>query len=538
VDFGRNSVERALQDRDAHRSKLKNLISLTAVRVVLMLLLLIAALAVSFVLGAIRGIVDSAPELKPDSIAPMGFATSVYDATGNQVETLVMAGSNREEATYEELPKNLINAFVAIEDERFWQHNGVDTRSIMRAVVGVIRGTSSSGGGSTITQQLIKNNLFNGGREKSFGEKLTRKIQEQYLAMKLERIMSKEVILTNYLNTINLGSNALGVKVASRRYFNKEVKDLTLSECTVLAGITQNPSRLNPITGRQANEEKRKVILRYMLRQGYITKEEQEAALADNVYDRIENADLVSKEKATHTYSYFTDELVSQVQQDLKDKFGYTDTQAHNLLYSGGLSIYTTQDPALQAIVDGEINNPANYAVTKYALEYRLSVKRANGEVQNYSERNVLANKGKDFDGLYRTDAEAKADLTRPSLIVTHTMIGYGCPALQGSEESHGAPLGADNVRAMKENLGLPAEKDFFVDADVYAYAKEVLQKGEQAEAEWNAAWAAYEKAYPELADELLKRLSGKLDLAFMDEPGFWSFADKANATRNLSGEV
>ena len=113
----------------------------------------------------------------------------------------------------------------------------------------------------------------------------------------------------------------------------------------MLAGITQNPSRLNPITGRQANEEKRKVILRYMLRQGYITKEEQEEALADNVYDRIENADLVSKEKATHTYSYFTDELVSQVQQDLKDKFGYTDTQAHNLLYSGGLSIYTTQDP-------------------------------------------------------------------------------------------------------------------------------------------------------------------------------------------------
>ena len=135
----------------------------------------------------------------------MGFATSVYDADGNLVETLVMAGANRQEATYEELPKNLVNAFVAIEDERFWKHNGVDTRSIMRAVVGVLRGTSSSGGGSTITQQLIKNNLFNGGREKSFGEKLTRKIQEQYLALKLEQMMSKEEILTNYLNTINLG---------------------------------------------------------------------------------------------------------------------------------------------------------------------------------------------------------------------------------------------------------------------------------------------------------------------------------------------
>ena len=394
VDFGRNSVERALKDKDAHRSKLKNLIALTAARVLIMLLFLTAALGAAFAAGALRGIVDSAPELKADSIAPMGFATSVYDADGNLVETLVMAGANRQEATYEELPKNLVNAFVAIEDERFWKHNGVDTRSIMRAVVGVLRGTSSSGGGSTITQQLIKNNLF----------------QEQYLALKLEQMMSKEEILTNYLNTINLGSNALGVKVAARRYFNKEVKDLTLSECTVLAGITQNPSRLNPITGRQANEEKRKVILRYMLRQGYITKEEQEEALADNVYDRIENADLVSKEKATHTYSYFTDELVSQVQQDLKDKFGYTDTQAHNLLYSGGLSIYTTQDPGLQAIVDSEINNPENYAVTKYALEYRLSVKRASGEVQNYSEKDVLAKKGKEFDGLYRTDAEAKAD--------------------------------------------------------------------------------------------------------------------------------
>ena len=143
VDFGRNSVERALKDKDAHRSKLKNLIALTAARVLIMLLFLTAALGAAFAAGALRGIVDSAPELKADSIAPMGFATSVYDADGNLVETLVMAGANRQEATYEELPKNLVNAFVAIEDERFWKHNGVDTRSIMRAVVGVLRGTSS-----------------------------------------------------------------------------------------------------------------------------------------------------------------------------------------------------------------------------------------------------------------------------------------------------------------------------------------------------------------------------------------------------------
>ena len=126
------------------------------------------------------------------------------------------------------------------------------------------------GGGSTITQQLIKNNMFNGGMETSFGAKLERKLQEQYLALQLTKSMDRKLILTNYLNTINLGNNALGVKVAARRYFDKDVSDLTLSECTVIAGITQNPSRLNPITGQEANAEKRKVILQYMFEQGYI----------------------------------------------------------------------------------------------------------------------------------------------------------------------------------------------------------------------------------------------------------------------------
>ena len=177
--------------------------------------------------------------------------------------------------------------------------------------------------------------------ENSFGERLERKLQEWYLAVKLDSVMSKVQIITNYLNTINLGNNSLGVKVASKRYFGKDVSELTLSECAVLAGITQNPSRFNPITGREANEEKRKVILQYMYEQDYISKEEQEEALKDDVYSRIQSVDAVLKESST-PYSYFTDELIDQVIQALKDELGYTDTQAHNLLYSGGLSIYTT----------------------------------------------------------------------------------------------------------------------------------------------------------------------------------------------------
>ena len=415
MNFGRQAVNRTLRESESGSEKRRNFLVMMAVRTAFAAFLLGIALLAALAFGAVRGIIDSSPEINPAKITPMGFATNVYDAQGNLTETLVMAGSNREEATYDELPQDLIDAFVAIEDARFWQHKGIDTRSIMRAIVGVVKGDSSSGGGSTITQQLIKNNIFNGGREKTFGEKLERKIQEQYLAVKLETMMDKKVILTNYLNTINLGNNALGVKVAARRYFNKEVSDLTLSECAILAGITQNPSRLNPITGREANAEKRKVILRYMLEQGYITREEEEEALADDVYSRIQNVDLITKERATHTYSYFTDALVEQVLDDFRDRFGYTDTQAHNLLYSGGLSIYTTQDPELQSIVDSEVNNPENYAVTKYALEYRLSIEKPDGSTENYSEENVITwhqEQGDDaFDGLYPTEEAASADV-------------------------------------------------------------------------------------------------------------------------------
>ena len=278
--------------------------------------------------GVFKGIIDSAPEIDVASIEPSGFATMVYDSEGNLTETLVKSGANRLEATYDELPQDLIDAFVAIEDARFWDHKGVDFRAIIRAAVGILT-NDPAGGGSTLTQQLIKNNIFAGGNENSFGEKLERKLQEQYLAVQLEKVMDKKIIMKNYLNTINLGNNTLGVMAAAKRYFDKEVSDLTLSECTVIAGITQNPSKFNPLSekGRVNNEDKRRVILQYMYEQGYIDKSEQEEALADDVYSRIQNVDLISKESDT-PYSYFTDELTEQVMEALQTKLGYTETPA------------------------------------------------------------------------------------------------------------------------------------------------------------------------------------------------------------------
>ena len=412
MNYGKTEVSRKLRRISSKTEKLTSRMIFLFVKLILVAVLLMAAFAASLGYGALKGIIDSAPEIDVASIEPSGYATMVYDREGNLTETLVKSGANRLEATYEELPQCLIDAFVAIEDSRFWSHKGTDIRSILRAAVGVITG-ESAGGGSTLTQQLIKNNIFEGGNENTFGEKLERKIQEQYLAVQLEKIMDKKIILKNYLNTINLGNNTLGVKAAALRYFNKDVSDLTLSEATVIAGITQAPTRYNPLTenGRKNNEEKRRVILQYMYEQGLIDKEAQEEALADDVYSRITNVNLTAQENES-PYTYFTDELITQVMEALQEELGYTETQASNLLFSGGLEIHTTQDPKMQAIVDEEVNNPDNYDVVYYSVDYQLSVTHADGTTTHYSDesmgsyfRNDLGRSS--FNGLFDSKEEA-----------------------------------------------------------------------------------------------------------------------------------
>lgn len=414
MNYGKNEVARKLQRSSSKAQKVASKLVLWLAKLVLVLFTVGIVLSVSLGYGIFKGIIDAAPEIDVASIEPSGYATMVYDSKGNLTETLVKSGSNRLEATYEELPQCLIDAFVAIEDSRFWSHHGVDLRSMIRAAVGILT-NNPAGGGSTLTQQLIKNNIFAGGNEDSFGEKLERKLQEQYLAIQLEKIMDKEIILKNYLNTINLGNNTLGVKSAAKRYFGKDVSELTLSEATVIAGITQNPTKYNPLSekGQKNNEEKRRVILQYMYEQGKISKEDQEEALADDVYSRIQNVDLVTQE-SQNPYSYFTDELTEQVMAALQEKLGYTESQASNLLYAGGLSIYTTQDPDLQAIVDEEVNNPDNYDVVYYSVDYRLSIQHEDETVTNYSDETMKTYYRTDlgqtaYDGLFKTKEEADA---------------------------------------------------------------------------------------------------------------------------------
>ena len=387
--------------------------------------------------GMFRGILDSAPDINTIHVGPTAYASKALDVNGNTIATLVTAGSNRERVTYDKLPADLVNAFVAIEDERCWQHNGIDAKSILRAIHGVIADDESAGGGSTITQQLIKNNVFGGGLHEGKYERYVRKFQEQYLALELEdqpdldKKTVKQSIITEYLNTINLGANTLGVKVAARRYFNKEVSDLTLSECAVIAAITKNPSSLNPITHPENNAVRRAQVLKNMLEQGYITDSEYREAMADPVYERIQDVNTVTEAQADEPYSYFVDELTEQVIDDLQERLKLTKQKASDLLYSGGLTIYTTQDPKLQQIVDEEVNNPENYDTTKYSATWRLTVKHADGTIVNYSEKDLLRYMkevlGMNFNGLFKTEEQAKeyVDKYKAQLLTdTDTIVG------------------------------------------------------------------------------------------------------------------
>lgn len=372
-----------------------------------------------------RRVIKEAPDIRALSFRPQGFATTIYDREGTPVEKLVMEGANREEASYEEIPEDLINAFIAIEDERFWENNGIDIRAILRAAKGVLEGDSSAGGGSTITQQLIKNSVFHGGMEKTFREKLERKLQEQYLAVELTRLSDKETIITDYLNTINLGSNTLGVKVAAKRYFNKELGELTLSECAVLAGITQNPSRLNPLTGAEENAARRKRILNKMEEQGMISSEEKEEALKDDVYSRIQDIDVETRAQAT-PYSYFTDEVINQVTDAMSQQLGYSKELARKLIYSGGLSIYTTQDLRYQKIVDEEINNLENYNHAYVSGDYSLTIKHSDGSSSDYSQEDVKlffeTHSPQNYTGLY----EDRESLERDAEVFKASVLGEG----------------------------------------------------------------------------------------------------------------
>ena len=419
MNYGKKSVSKKRNSLISRTAMMGKRAHVSLIRVLFVVLITICVVIGCTGIGAFRGIIDNAPDVNDIDISPLGYATFLYDGDGNQLRKLTAPSSNRLPVSIDQIPVDLQHAVVAIEDERFYEHNGIDVRGILRAFVKNLSSGDLSEGASTITQQLLKNNVFtNWTQESTWLERFTRKIQEQYLAVEIEKkINDKNVILENYLNTINLGAGTYGVQAAARKYFNKDVWDLNLSECTTLAGITQNPTQYNPIEHPEANAKRRKEVLDHMIDQGYITQEQYNQVINDDIYSEIQAAQVLNEETDNTVYSYFEDELIDQVINDLMNIKGYTRTQAQNLVYSGGLSIYTTQDASIQKILDEEYADPANYPdYVQYALDYALTVQNPDGEEVNYSKemlRLYFQNEDPEFDLLFDSQEEGQSYVDR-----------------------------------------------------------------------------------------------------------------------------
>ena len=393
MNFGYRETIKKQEDLVSIKNKVISKSKMTVVKICLFLVFLVLVTGLFLGLGVIHGIIKSAPNIDSVSVLPSSYSSTVYDAKNKKVAKLITTGSNRIRVGLKDVPEYLQQAFIDTEDIRFYEHNGIDIYGIGRAAVIALTTQNASEGASTLTQQVLKNNVFTDWtKESSFLASMKRKIQEQYLAVQLEKETDKKTILENYLNSINLGSNTLGVQAASQRYFNKSVNKLTLSEATVIAGITQNPTNYNPILHPKNNEKRRKKILRNMLKQKHITQAQYDEALKDDVYKRIQKVNTkLTKKNTNSVYSYFVDEVVKQVMEDLQDQKGYTYTQAYNAVYSGGLKIHSTQDSQIQKICDEEMSNSSNYPYhTSYSFNWAWTVQNPDGTVDNYSENDIL----------------------------------------------------------------------------------------------------------------------------------------------------
>lgn len=285
--------------------------------------------------------INEAPTLEGNTLS-LPQSSTLYDAEGNKI-TDIIGKEHRKVVSFDEIPEHVVNAFIAVEDVRYWEHNGVDIKRIGGAVVANIQDGFGAEGASTITQQVVKNMLLE--PEKT----VKRKVQEAYLAMELEKEYSKEEILEMYLNKIYFGQGAYGVATAAETYFGKSLEELTTAEAALLAGLPQRPSGYDPYKHPDLATDRRATVLSLMEQHGFISVQERDEAASVAIEDTI-----VEKEEQSTT----NDAYIDQVIDDLEEAGIPEDA-----LYSGGLEIYTTLDPKAQKIVDEALT-------TNHVVEY------------------------------------------------------------------------------------------------------------------------------------------------------------------------
>ncbi len=340
------------------------------------LLVLGVVLAVGIYVGVIF---TTAPKVDTDDIYSMLAQRSVmYDANGNEIENLYFSDGNRTVVEYDEIPESMVNAVVAIEDKKFWKHNGFNFIRMVGAIKDSVFGGGQISGTSTVTQQLARNVYLS---EIKSQRSLNRKISEMYCTIVLEKNLTKEEIMEAYLNTIYLGFNSYGVQAASQAYFSKDVQDLDVLECAALAALPQSPDTYALVKADYDNsntslpaiattetatylyngditKDRRDMVIKNMGSENFITSEEMETALNDDLKNHMK----VGVSSSSGMSSYFSDYAVEQLIDDIVSEYGVSESEAQNMVYTGGLEIYTTLDSSVQAIVEEEFKDNSNFA--------------------------------------------------------------------------------------------------------------------------------------------------------------------------------
>ena len=336
-----------------------------------MLILFTATVISTFVGSAwVYSVVENMPELDMNKIAEMDSQSSLYDSAGQLMDIIASQVQSEPIKYIDEVPENLKKAFISIEDKRFYNHNGIDVKGIFGAAFSVvmhkITGTGETRGGSTLTQQIIKNKII--GLENVGGglDDIDRKITEAYLAMELEQKMSKDDILVTYLNMAPMGGMIVGVRSAAKTYFDKGLSELTLAECAFLAGLPQDPNRYGPYTEEGKNNPdlyrtRALTVLESMHGNNLISEEEFNAAVNDIKTNGIPIIPIENQNTNSYKYGWFSLPVINQLKKELKRQKHLTDEQIDKLVYQGGLKIYTTMDRNLQDSAQNIINDNSYY---------------------------------------------------------------------------------------------------------------------------------------------------------------------------------
>jgi len=331
----------------------------TSLKLSIFAFIVIGFIGMGLLLGVVKAYVETTPSLDTAQLTISDYTSFLYDMNGDLITTIADV-EYRDWSDIEEIPDMLKNAFIAVEDVRFYKHSGVDFKRLFSAALEIL-GNSNSSGGSTITQQLIKNKIL--GSQRNY----KRKIQEAYMALELETLISKDDILEAYLNDVPLGESNYGVKTAAKDYFGKDLSELTVRECAMLAGLPQAPYRYDPRKNMYqrdkmvVTDERTNQVLSRMYQAGFITKEQFNSALKEQV-TIIE----VSQQKQMYQMAYFVEYAINDVVTNLLEKRGLSNTSANrnaveNELRTSGYHIYTTVDPNVQNTVQSTLSQWQNY---------------------------------------------------------------------------------------------------------------------------------------------------------------------------------